>query len=872
MFKGVFRSKKGAVMEWAIVLGFVIFALLLMITTALFSMRVNIKLAHVQSTEKKTLNQISEYFLRTVEQGEPFETASFDTDELAFYQVCQSKGLSFEETFRKKTSADKYYRVLTVKDADSTPVMTMIVSAESGSDASVGTFHVVKRALNGRAYDSAKLAQELTTLGATKTYASADAFFAEYSVGINTDRLITFNLDGGCGNFPVITAVKGKCTLPTATPTKSGKLFGGWSDGTSTYLPGSEYTALADVTMTAQWVTACTLTVKSENTNGTVSTSSVANIPSGSVITVSGNTFTVNGTTVTASPKSGYAFKQWNGIPGDNRITANTTVTATWVNTYTVTVESDSTTKGKVDVSSITGVPKYSEVSVNGNKFTVNGTTATATPTDAAKYQFSSWSIADGAQITGKTTVTAKWANRVYNVKFRDCNNPSATYTYNTSSQAVTLSVPTKSGYVFDGWSATVNSGAVSSLANTKLTVKSGATGDIELTPIWKRALTVTYNYNDGSGQTTPTPVAKGYSVTLATPTRTGYTFNGWYTAASGGSKVGNGGASYTPTDNITLYAQWSINSHTVTLSLSNATGSISYNGTTKTSNSEKIEGVPYGAVVTVKCDSFSKDSNQTIAWNGNDLGTSTGTSYTFKMPDENVTVEISSSGSSCYATGTLITLADGTQKPVEQLTFNDPIMAWDFFEGKTAQKDISLLVFHGNGQYDVVSTVYSDGTVLRTIGEHGVFDYDANRYVYLTAENCKDYIGHRFVQYAADAPYRLVTMTDAFVTQELTGAYSVSSSVTSNAFANGLLTVAPPDDFYNWIDMAGKLRYDTEQFRKDVAEIGTYDYAVFSDYVTYDQYVAFNGAYLKVAVEKGKFTLDYVLLLIGMYAQYMPE
>lgn len=41
---------------------------------------------------------------------------------------------------------------------------------------------------------------------------------------------------------------------------------------------------------------------------------------------------------------------------------------------------------------------------------------------------------------------------------------------------------------------------------------------------------------------------------TLPTTTRTGYTFNGWFTSASGGTKVTS---SYTPTDDMTLYAQW---------------------------------------------------------------------------------------------------------------------------------------------------------------------------------------------------------------------------------------------------------------------------------------------------------------------------
>ncbi len=46
-------------------------------------------------------------------------------------------------------------------------------------------------------------------------------------------------------------------------------------------------------------------------------------------------------------------------------------------------------------------------------------------------------------------------------------------------------------------------------------------------------------------------------AVTTPTPTRDGYTFLGWYTARSGGTKVADGGGSYTPSGSITLYAQW---------------------------------------------------------------------------------------------------------------------------------------------------------------------------------------------------------------------------------------------------------------------------------------------------------------------------
>ena len=68
----------------------------------------------------------------------------------------------------------------------------------------------------------------------------------------------------------------------------------------------------------------------------------------------------------------------------------------------------------------------------------------------------------------------------------------------------------------------------------------------------------VTFNYN-GNGQenTTFATDCDNNSTTLPTPTWDGYNFTGWYDAITGGNKIGEGGASYTPTTTIILCAQW---------------------------------------------------------------------------------------------------------------------------------------------------------------------------------------------------------------------------------------------------------------------------------------------------------------------------
>lgn len=78
--------------------------------------------------------------------------------------------------------------------------------------------------------------------------------------------------------------------------------------------------------------------------------------------------------------------------------------------------------------------------------------------------------------------------------------------------------------------------------------------------------ITVTYNHNSGSGTGSQTGYV-GASLT-GTSSRTGYNFAGWYTAASGGSRVTTIPASAT-----TYYAHWTAKTFTVTLNANGGSG-----------------------------------------------------------------------------------------------------------------------------------------------------------------------------------------------------------------------------------------------------------------------------------------------------------
>ena len=459
---------------------------------------------------------------------------------------------------------------------------------------------------------------------------------------------------------------------------------------------------------------------------------------------------------------------------------------------------------------------------------------------------------------TKNTTFYAGWSP-VYTVTYDATGGSVSPASANYTGTVLTLPLPSDPARAFAGWYTEENGGTFIGMGGDTYL----PTEHITLYAHWEAPSEVTYDANGGSC-TTASEIYMGAPLVLPTPTQTGYTFQGWYTAATGGTKVGDAGSNYTPNGSITLYAQWIKTPYTITVSRSNATVTGVTNGQT----------AYYGDSITITV-SFSQNNSKSLkvtdASGSTLISESTEGTYTFTMPASNVTVSASSS-SGCFTEDTLITMADGTQKQVRDITFEEQILALDLFTGEYVAKDIALLVNHGEDLYEITNLTFSDGTTLKLIADHGVFDYDLNRFVYLTADNYEEFIGHQFVKQNLDGGYDIVTLESGFVTKEVTTAYSITSAGTSNAFAEGMLSVAPPDDFYNWIEMDDKVRYDAEVFHKDVETYGLYTYEDFKDYVTYEQFVDWNGAYLKIPVEKGFFTFDYILELIDLYVGYMPK
>lgn len=156
------------------------------------------------------------------------------------------------------------------------------------------------------------------------------------------------------------------------------------------------------------------------------------------------------------------------------------------------------------------------------------GATPTKEEDDRYTYVFDKW-VPELTSVTGPATYKATYTStsRVYrvtlNVNDGTIGENVTDYTYGT---AVTLPVPTKNGYKFEGW---YDNAEFTGVAVTE--ISAAATGDKTYYAKWvAEQYTITFNTDGGAFVETPiSSYIYGTTATLPVPTKNGYKFEGWY-------------------------------------------------------------------------------------------------------------------------------------------------------------------------------------------------------------------------------------------------------------------------------------------------------------------------------------------------------
>lgn len=822
--------------------------------------------------------------------------------------------------------------------------------------------------------------------------------------------VINYDGNGGTASIDVQNVTFGNTISQLATASRPGYTFVGWNtraDGTGeTITAPFVYDADADMTLYAQYEKNI-YTVTFDKQGGTGGTNGVdvafdSPMPAATAPVRVGYTFGGYYLGTTGSGKQYYyadmsSANNWDQVH-------SVTLFAYWIaNTYDVTFDKQGGSGGtdRIVATYSSAMPEAKAPTKVGYSFGgyYSGENATGVKYyDSNMYSTSVWNFAKNS------TLYAYWTPKVCEVLFDKqggiggTDKVYATY-LNSMPNAV---APTKEGYIFEGYYSE-SSGGGTRYYNANMTSATiwNITEDCTLYAYWRvRLFTIEFDKQGGSGGTDRVTVAYGYSMPtsgISAPTKTGYTFRGYYEEPDGkGEKYYDGPVlssahTWTKMVSATLYAYWEKNTYCITLNNGylyyNEELSIGYGDKVVANDSARYvgnrvgydfkgyysgangTGVKYFDFIIVKYNSdycyelvstnktWNKpsDGNLYAYWTaisvdyeypvtisnadedlryfkirmtqGQDVTITaptidgytfekmcvngsyyTDTSYVLKNVQlkRNLAYGLDGSQDSkpvyiwypvgsrndnagglfmvyqkneCIPSGTLITLADGRQVPVEQLKGTERLLVWNLRTGQFDSAPLLFIDYDSAKLYKVINLAFSDGTQVKVIAEHGFWNFDLNRYVYITKENAQNYVGHWFNKQTNDEngmTWTKVKLTEVLITEEFTAAWSPVTYGHLCIYVNGMLSMPGATSiFANIFEVnADTMQIDMEKYLQDIETYGLFTYEEFAELydVSEEVFDAFNGQYLKVAIGKGIVDEERIGLLVEYYKNIMTK
>lgn len=381
--------------------------------------------------------------------------------------------------------------------------------------------------------------------------------------------------DGGTSVPSQDVEPNGSVQVSACTFTKTGMSFYKWNtafDGSGDdYFAGDTITLTSgDVTLYAVWAYAITF-----NINGGEGT-----VP-GTMYCLSGKTITIPDSI--GFSKANYAFYQWNTneqatgtfYPANTNVSFNQEVTLYAIWGHSVTYLAPDATGGE-DVK-VVSTRANSVAADDGSSISRDG------------YTFRYWTTGEhgtgtsyigGAKVptTANITLYAQWNVITYTISYElngGTADPAAPSSYDTTA-AKELKNPSKNGFRFAGWSGPDLNGC----NNTAVTIPAGSLGNRTYTAHWEQ-YTVSFDSNGGYGVMPDQALITG-TLNANTFAKKGHTFSGW---KDGSGNPYSNQQSVTLEGNLTLYAQWTVVTYSITYNNNGATVEVTtpanYNVTT---------------------------------------------------------------------------------------------------------------------------------------------------------------------------------------------------------------------------------------------------------------------------------------------------
>lgn len=546
----------------------------------------------------------------------------------------------------------------------------------------------------------------------------------------------------------------------------------------------------------------------------------------------------------------GYSFLGWyNGEVQATEgaiVTSSHTLTARWQENYVVSFDSN----GGNDIINI---------------IVTDGKYPTLPTISKPGFTFLGWfngniKVNAGDAVTSSHTLTARWSEKKVAIVYNTGSTTIINTVYYGLGDSYVYSIPDiqRSGYTLIGWF--YNDGTEEVQISNGDSFKS--TESHVIYAKWEK-VNIVVSFDPKGGTDCETKYLALDATTypaLLQPTRTGYKFLGWY---YDGVEVKEGDA-LKSTDEHFLTAKWK-KLIAVSFDMNGASGTgvetiyvdpdgdLKYPNLPNASDSGSIfEGKKFDGWAT-------SSSGETRVKSGDSLISTEDHVLYAQWKD------------SCITPDTLITLADGTQVRVDSLTGNELLLVWNMQTGKFDFAPIMFIDSDSKSVVEVISLYFSDGTVVKVISEHGFWDYNLNKYVYLD-RNANQYIGHYFAKQNGDVLEK-VQLINVVVEKQATTAWSPVTEGHLCYFVNGMLSMpGGVGGLFNIFDVDSEtMKYDEEAMIRDIETYGLYTYEELNAIVplSEEMFNVAGGAYMKISIGKGNITMKELIIMIERYSKF---
>ncbi|MCL4528127.1 MAG: Hint domain-containing protein [Chloroflexi bacterium] len=148
-----------------------------------------------------------------------------------------------------------------------------------------------------------------------------------------------------------------------------------------------------------------------------------------------------------------------------------------------------------------------------------------------------------------------------------------------------------------------------------------------------------------------------------------------------------------------------------------------------------------------------------------------------------------------CLVEGTLVAMADGTFKQIEDINYSDRLLVWNFDDGHfDAARPLWIKKAEVAYQYNLLE--FSDGSTLKTINQHRIFNKELGMFTYPMTEDTP--VGTTTFNVRGGE----VRLASKRVVNERVNYYNVITRRHMNLFANGILTSCRYNNIYPIVDM----------------------------------------------------------------------